>query len=405
MGEKLGRLPVIKQVREAAADRLKIVPDQKLNKAGRTDLALFFLVIFLAGFGLIMIYSASEYWSMKESDYTGAYFKKQLISVVVGLVCMLLVFRRLDYHKLKGRAAWIIYGLSLMSMFVLFTPLGKTVNGATRWINLGFTTVQPAEFVKLGVIVLAAALILISGRGLRRPKIFGLIMVFCGVIPGIEVYLISQNMSSAIIIMLIPLLMTFVANPSNKVYMALCIAALIVCVALIIYGTGASGGSDSFRLNRIQAWLHPGEDQEGVGYQTAQSLYAIGSGGMFGKGLGKSLQKIRYIPEAQNDMIFAVICEELGIAGAMLVIFLFVVLLWRIYLVAKRAPDRHGTILAMGVFFHIAIQVFMNIAVVTNMMPNTGVTLPFISYGGSSVVLIMIEMGIVLNISRQIPCK
>ena len=172
MGEKLGRLPVIKQVREAAADRLKIVPDQKLNKAGRTDLALFFLVIFLAGFGLIMIYSASEYWSMKESDYTGAYFKKQLISVVVGLVCMLLVFRRLDYHKLKGRAAWIIYGLSLMSMLVLFTPLGKTVNGATRWINLGFTTVQPAEFVKLGVIVLAAALILISGRGLRRPKIF-----------------------------------------------------------------------------------------------------------------------------------------------------------------------------------------------------------------------------------------
>ena len=230
-------------------------------------------------------------------------------------------------------------------------------------------------------------------------------MVFCGVIPGIEVYLISQNMSSAIIIMLIPLLMTFVANPSNKVYMVLGIAALIVCVALIIYGTGASGGSDSFRLNRIQAWLHPGEDQEGVGYQTAQSLYAIGSGGMFGKGLGKSLQKIRYIPEAQNDMIFAVICEELGIAGAMLVIFLFVVLLWRIYLVAKRAPDRHGTILAMGVFFHIAIQVFMNIAVVTNMMPNTGVTLPFISYGGSSVVLIMIEMGIVLNISRQIPCK
>lgn len=402
MGEKLGRLPVIRQVREAAGDRLKAVPDLKLNKAGHADLALFFMVIFLAGFGLIMIYSASEYWSMKDFGNTGGYFKKQLISVLVGAVFLIAVYFKLDYHKLKGRTAWIIYFLSLASMLVLFTPLGIVKNGARRWINLGVMTVQPAELVKLGVIVLAAALILVAGRSIRKPKIFGLIMLFCGIIPGGAVYLMSQNMSSAIIIMLIPLLMTFVANPSNKVYMVLGIAAIIVCIALIIYGSGSTGDSGSFRLNRISAWLHPGEDQEGMGYQTAQSLYAIGSGGAFGKGLGKGLQKLRYIPEAQNDMIFAVICEELGVAGAIFVIFMFVILLWRIYVIAKRAPDRHGTMLCMGVFFHIAIQVFMNIAVVTNMMPNTGVTLPFISYGGSSVVLIMIEMGIVLNISRRI---
>ena len=380
----------------------------KAKKAARTrdflsfDYSLMFIVIFIIAFGLVMIYSASEYSSQQAFGNSWGYFKKQLFSVAIGAGAMLLAYFA-NYHIYnKGKIPWILFGISLIFMFALFSPLGMTVNGARRWIDLKVTTVQPAELVKIAVIILTASLICLSTtKFVRIRKIFR-IWIFTGIIPAFIIYLVSSNLSSAIIVLMISLLMTFVAYSGYKPYIFLIALGAVIAFAAVMYANSADPDSGSFRLNRIAVWLHPEDYAETTGYQTVQSLYAIGSGGFFGKGLGRSMQKISFIPEAQNDMIFAVICEELGIFGAILVLSLFIFLLWRILVIARRAPDRFGMLICMGVFFHIAIQVFLNIAVATNLIPNTGVTLPFISYGGSSILFLMYEMGMVLNVSRQI---
>ena len=224
-------------------------------------------------------------------------------------------------------------------------------------------------------------------------------------IQGIVVYIISNNMSSALIIFAIGFIMIFVAYPGYKIFVALAgvaVAGFAGLYAWISSMLQSGKMTDNFRLNRILVWVDPEKFASGKGYQTVQALYAIGSGGLFGKGLGKSLQKLGYIPESQNDMIFSIICEELGLFGAVCIILVFAVMLWRIAHIAQNAPDLFGTLLATGVFAHIAIQVILNIAVVTNLIPNTGVSLPFISYGGSSAVVLLAEVGIVMNISGKI---
>lgn len=366
------------------------------------DYSLLFIVVFITAFGLIMIYSASEYSSQQDFGNTWGYFKKQLFSVIIGGGGMLLAYF-INYHVYnKGKLPWILFFVSLISMFLLFSPAGKTINGARRWIDLKVTTLQPAELVKIAAIILTASLICLStAKFIRIRKIFRIWLV-CGIAPALIVYFVSSNLSSAVIILLISLLMTFVAYSGYKPYIFLIALGVVIAIVAVMYANSADPTSGSFRLNRVAVWLHPEDYAQETGYQTVQSLYAIGSGGIFGKGLGRSMQKLSFIPEAQNDMIFAVICEELGIFGAILVVSLFVFLLWRIYVIAKRAPDRFGMLICMGVFFHIAVQVSLNIAVATNLIPNTGVTLPFISYGGSSILFLMFEMGMVLNVSRQI---
>ena len=237
---------------------------------------------------------------------------------------------------------------------------------------------------------MTALLIVKAGQNIKKFRTVIVICIIAGFAPALLVYVLSSNMSSALIVALISVVMTFVAYPGYKIYVALTKMA-------------ASGNmTGKFRLNRILVWLNPEKYIDDKGYQTVQALYAIGSGGLFGKGLGKSLQKLGYIPESQNDMIFSVICEELGLFGAFCLIALFIVMLWRINHIAQNAPDLFGSMLATGVFAHIAIQVILNIAVVTNTIPNTGVSLPFISYGGTAAVFLLLELGVVFNISSQI---
>lgn len=367
------------------------------------DYSLLFVTIFLVGFGLIMIYSTSSYTAQMESGNAASYFIKQFLSTIIGFVAMYVTYR-MDYHKWQKYSV-LIYVFALGLVFALI-PFGSTANGAKRWIRFPvFGGVQPADVSKFAVIVFLSALICGYGKKVRELKYAVLLWGLTAGIQGIVVYIISNNMSSALIIFAIGFIMIFVAYPGYKIFVALVGAAVAGFAGLYAWISSMlqSGKmTDNFRLNRILVWVDPEKFASGKGYQTVQALYAIGSGGLFGKGLGKSLQKLGYIPESQNDMIFSIICEELGLFGAVCIILVFAVMLWRIAHIAQNAPDLFGTLLATGVFAHIAIQVILNIAVVTNLIPNTGVSLPFISYGGSSAVVLLAEVGIVMNISGKI---
>lgn len=219
------------------------------------------------------------------------------------------------------------------------------------------------------------------------------------------VYLITSNLSSAIIIMGISVLMVFVASPDYKKFVLMVLAVIAAAAIVIVMTVNAGDSLEGFRSERILAWLDPESYAQGKGFQTLQALYAIGSGGIWGKGLGQSMQKLSFIPEAQNDMIFSIICEELGLFGAIAIILMFIMLLWRMMIVANNAKDLFGAMLVVGVMGHIAIQAVLNIAVVTATIPNTGISLPFISYGGSSVLFLLIEIGLVLSVARGIQLK
>ena len=234
-------------------------------------------------------------------------------------------------------------------------------------------------------------------------KIFTMIKLICVILPLVlMIYIMTKNLSSAIIVFGIAVVMIFVATPRYDIFIAFG-GVVGAAVFLIIKNIDAIvEASDSFRFERVLAWLNPENFAQGKGFQTLQSLYAIGRGGIFGKGLGNSIQKLSFLPEAQNDMIFAVICEELGLFGAVCVIIMFLFMLWRFAIIANYAPDLFSSMLAVGIMAHIAIQVILNIAVVTNTMPNTGITLPFISYGGTSVLVLLAEMGIALGVSRKV---
>ncbi|NBH82917.1 putative lipid II flippase FtsW [bacterium C-53] len=363
------------------------------------DYSLLFIVIFLLAFGLIMVYSASSYESMLKFDDAGYYLKKQFFATVLGLGCMVVV-TKIDYHW-WAKIAKPAYLISAVLILLVLTPLGITANGARRWLNLGMS-LQPAEVAKVGMIIFFADFICKAGKSIKTLKGF---MITIGIAAPISLMImtITSNLSSAIIIFGIVFLMLFVASPDYKHYVlgALIMFAVAAAVVYAVY-TGLLPEELSYRLTRIKAWLNPEAYASSKGFQTLQALYSIGSGGIFGKGLGQSMQKLGYLPEAQNDMIFSIICEELGLFGATAIILLFVLLIWRFMVIANNAPDLFGALLVVGVMGHIAIQVILNIAVVTNTIPNTGITLPFISYGGSSVMFLMIEIGMVLSVSRGI---
>ena len=305
-----------------------------------------------------------------------------------------------DYHMVQRFAA-LAYIVSLVLILLVLTPLGYEAGGARRWLNLGMS-LQPAEVAKLALIVFFASVVCRFGDHIKEKK--GLLIVLALAIPhSFCVLTITQNLSSAIIIFSIVLMMLFVATPQYKEYFIIAAAALVVAVAMVLlvkYDILPTGLS--YRFARIKAWLDPESFAANKGFQTLQALYAIGSGDIFGKGLGESIQKLGYLPEAQNDMIFSIICEELGLFGAIAIILLFVLLIWRFMVIANNAQDMFGALLVVGVMAHISIQVILNIAVVTNTIPNTGITLPFISYGGSSIVFLLMEMGLVLSVSRSI---
>lgn len=350
------------------------------------DYSLLFTILFLVAFGLVMVYSTSSYSA--ELNYGNAthYLKRQGFFAIAGIVAMVIV-TRLDYHWWKKWSLLMMYAIIGLLFFVLV--LGTASHGAVRWISIGPVQFQPSEAAKI-VIVLYTA----HKATIHAPRI-GDLKVMAAVLAGplaAVVLIAKENLSTGIICAAMALMIVFVTSPKVKqfLFMAL-IVAVIMGVFLLIA---------SYRLERIKVWLHP-EDYE-KGYQTLQSLYAIGSGGVFGKGLGQSIQKLGFIPESHNDMIFSVICEELGLFGAICVVLLFMLLIWRCVMIAMSAPDLYGALIVVGVITHVAVQVIINIAVVTNTFPPTGVPLPFISYGGTALFGLLIEMGLVLSVARQI---
>lgn len=367
------------------------------------DYSLLFIVLFLLGFGLVMIYSASSYSAFEEYEDTAYYLKKQLIAVIIGLGLMIVV-ANIPYHFWE-RFAVLGYLVSAALIPVVLTPLGVASHGAKRWIKIPGIgmNLQPAEVAKLGMILFLAVLVCKMGRGVRKFKGFLVMMAFPIPIAA-EIYLITQNLSSAIIVMGIAVIMVFVASPDYKKFVIMALL-VIAAAAVVIYLVVSGSDIFAFRGNRIKSWLNPESDPSDTGFQTLQGLYAIGSGGVWGKGLGQSMQKLSFLPEAQNDMIFSIICEELGLFGAIAIILMFVMLLWRMMVIANNAPDLFGAMLVVGVMGHIAVQAILNIAVVTATIPNTGISLPFISYGGSSVMFLLIEIGLVLSVARRIQLK
>ena len=370
---------------------------KRKNFISSFDTILLSDVMFLIVFGLIMIYSSSAYSVGLDGD--NMYFlKHQLIATVLGVVVMAVMIH-IDYHFWRIMAVPSL-AVSFLLILLVKTPLGMEINGARRWIHVGSLSMQPAEVVKIAVIIYCAAMLERYGsKMLYRWKGLGVFLsvpiVFAGML-----YIITDNLSSAIIVGGIAVVMAFIADKDIKKYLLAGGSILVVASAIVAYA--AFGDHSGFRLRRIKVWLDPASDSQGTGYQTLQALYAIGSGGIIGKGLGNSLQKIDKLPEAQNDMIFSIICEELGIIGAALVIAAFIVLIWRCMIIARNARDLFGAMLVVGVLAHFAIQVVLNMAVVTNLIPNTGISLPFISYGGTSELFLMAEIGLVLNVSKQI---
>ncbi len=366
------------------------------------DYTLLFVVLFLLGFGLIMIYSVSSYEAHASYNDAAFFLKKQLFASIVGLVAMIVV-ANIPYTFWR-RFAIIGYGVSAI-LIILVPFIGVESHGAKRWIPIGPLTIQPAEVAKLCMILFLAYLVCWLGKGMKALRGI-LFTLFFAAVMGVMVWKLTDNLSSAIIIVGIAVFMIFVSSPDYKTFIIVGVAGCAGIGILLNYISKLNMSDiEGFRFKRILAWMNPEAYAGDTGYQTLQSLYAIGSGGLVGKGLGQSMQKLGFIPEAQNDMIFSIICEELGLFGAVIVITMFLVLLWRMMLIANNAPDLFGSLLVVGVMGHIAIQVILNIAVVTNTIPNTGISLPFISYGGTSVMFLLIEIGLVLNVAKKIQLK
>ena len=373
------------------AEKKREVRKRKEKAISYFDYNLLFLVVFLVCFGLVMLYSSSSYICANSAKYNydaAYYLKKQLRNYILGTVGMF-AFIAIPYRFWK-QFGWLAYIVSFV-LCVIVNFLGTEVNGSTRWLEIGPIQFQPSEVAKVGVIVFLAMLMERVAKQLRSLKNLAKVFILLIPVVGAVAY---NNLSTAIIILGIAVCMLFVASPKYSHFVVVGLAGIVFAVVFIALA--------GYRVGRIEAWLHPEEADPNAVYQTLQGLYAIGSGGLFGKGLGESLQKLGNVPESQNDMIFTIICEELGLFGAVCVIMLFMLIIWRMMVISNNAPDLFGSLLVVGIMSHIAIQVILNIAVVTNSIPNTGVILPFISYGGTSILILMCEIGLVLGVSRSI---
>lgn len=385
------------------------LPGQKEQASSNYDYTLLYLTIFLACFGLVMIYSSSTYIAEISKGSADYFLKRQGIAVVLGSFLMLFVSKVFDYRiflkplsrkQFRKISRYLPFrGINLAGVFYLFAFLlqlytllfGVKVNGARRWISLGpLGTIQPSEITKVAVIVAFANLIYNAPKRLDRWSGF-LIAAFC--MAPVILLVGKENMSTMLVISGIIFVMAFVAS-RKKVYFFV-FGAIAACGVIGIILSG-------WRQERWEVWTNLENTTSDKAFQIKQGLYAIASGGFFGTGLGESMQKLGFIPESYNDMIFTVICEELGLVGAAAVILLFFLIIFRIFRIAMNTRDLFGSLICTGVMTHIAIQVIMNVLVVTNSIPSTGIPLPFISYGGSSVIFLLMEIGIVLNISGHI---
>lgn len=364
------------------------------------DYSLLATIIFLVCFGLVILYSTSAYSAQEKFGDPMWYFRKQAIITVGSLIVMAIV-SRINYH-VYARFAKLSYVVAFILMLLILTPFGIEANGARRWVGIPDTPlqIQPAEVVKIAVILYIPFLVCRTGKYIEKWDHLKEILIYGGA-AGIGVLVLTDNLSSAIIVLGITAIILYVSYPRTKKIVQYSMLAGIVGYIGVRLWASSLAKSDNFRLQRIIVWINPEKHAGNKGFQTLQALYAIGSGGFLGKGLGASTQKM-IIPEVQNDMILSIICEELGVFGAIVVLVMFGMMLYRLMFIAQNAPDKYGSLIVTGIFAHIAIQVILNVAVVTNLIPNTGITLPFISYGGTSILFLMIEMGMALSVSRSI---
>lgn len=375
------------------------------NKGKKTryfDYSLLAIIIFLMCFGLIMLYSTTAYTASIENGNSMYYLIRQGGFCVAGFAGMLIV-SKFDYH-IFAKLSKPLYFVSFVLMGLVLTPLGKTVNGARRWLRLPFNQqLQPSELMKIAVILLISYLICKAGKHMKDRKVLMQLALWGGA-GAFGVYFLTDNLSTAIIVLGIVCVLIFISHPKMAPFLVVGIGGiLLVAVGSYILRENIEilENTGNFRLGRVLAWLQPEKYVSGESFQVMQGLYAIGSGGFFGKGLGNSAQKLQ-IPEAQNDMILAIVCEELGVFGFIVLLTMFGILLYRLLFIARNAPDVYGSLIVTGVFAHVAIQVILNVAVVLNVIPTTGITLPLISYGGTSTLFLMAEFGIALSVARRI---
>ncbi|MGN0174471.1 MAG: putative lipid II flippase FtsW [Acutalibacteraceae bacterium] len=361
-----------------------------IKQEGKMDLTFFLLVTGLVVTGLVMLFSASAPYASNYYGNSYYFITRQLVFAIGGFILMLVV-SKINYHILK-KFAWIITGISI-ALLILVLVMPATKEGFHRWLNLGFIQFQPSEIAKFAMIVLISALISANHKRMKNIKfqlmLLAIICMFC-------VLIIAENhLSATILVFTIGFVLMFIGGMSWKLIVGMGSLGVVGVIFAIV--TGAI----SYASDRIKYWIDPWLDARGKGFQTIQSLLAIASGGALGRGIGQSNQKYLWLPEPQNDFIFAVVCEELGFVGAALIIIAFALLVWRGFVIALRAQDKFGMLLCIGLVFQVGLQTVLNILVVTNTIPNTGISLPFFSYGGTSLVMLLVQMGIVLSISRS----
>lgn len=370
------------------------------------EIKIIVAVIFLMAFGLVMIFSASSYTSSISSatNYDSAfYFKKQLKMIILGMVAAGVV-SVIPYKAFK-KVGPLMYGLSIVLIFALKTPLGITSGGATRWLSLGIIQLQVADATKVCMIIFMAYYVSKYWKEMHKfLRIFKL-WLFIAFQAGL-ILAISSNLSSCLILLLMVFVLTFIVGKNPSLHIGVGVFGIVAVIILIIWLKATMPLESEmdkypYQIQRFFGWIDPERYAGSLGYQPLQSLYAIGSGGLLGKGLGNGTQKLSNIPEAQNDMIFAIICEELGLVGAIIMFLMFGYLLYQMFIVVRESKNLYGSVVVIGVMLHIIFQIIVNVCVAVNFFPNTGVSLPFISSGGSAILCTMIEIGLVLGIRRQ----
>jgi len=382
-----------------------VINDSKKNETKKRrfyDYSLIFIILFLLVLGLIMIYSASSYTADLKFKNSAYFVNKQLIFVVAGLILM--IFVSIVPYQVWIKLSKLIYVVATALVGAVLV-IGRDANGARRWINLFGIKFQPSEFVKVAIIIFSSYYLVkykndlhSTDRKVAEKKLWFLF----GVIFVPTVLVMVENLSTSIIIFLIAFCMSFLGTSNKRLHTVGAIAMGVILFfskpfVKFIYERGAR----DYHLTRLLVWAEPEKFSRDGGYQVIQGLYAIGSGSFFGKGLGQGMQKF-FLPESQNDMIFAIIVEELGLFGAGLIMGAFVFLIYRMIKISFSVTDPEGVYLVVGILIHLSLQVILNIAVVTGVLPNTGVSLPFISYGGTSILVLLGEMGIVLSVARSI---
>lgn len=375
-----------------AEKRLRKRNEHSIIQTGKMDIGFFSLLLILLAVGLVMLFSASYAYCYAQYGDSYRFISRQALFAVVGLIFMY-IFSKIDYHFYR-KFSTVIYIVSVILLIILLAlpPMYEGLD-YKRWLVIGPISFQPSEIAKFAIILLFSHLISKNSKKMGNLKFVAILVCLLALVCGLVV--VETHLSATILIFAIGVILMIVGGLAVK-YIIAGLSVGVGAVAIFIVT-----GLVSYASSRITYWIDPWADASGKGYQTIQSLLAIGSGGLLGRGIGQSRQKYSWLPEPHNDFIFAVVCEELGLIGAMIIILLFCALVWRGFTIAMHAPDKFGALLAVGLTFQVALQAALNIMVVSNTIPNTGISLPFFSYGGTALLILLSEMGIVLSVSRS----